>query len=164
MRRIITIASVLLLSVYACSPSRESQIANIKGLEIEVEETFKKTIDVELGAELMNAYKDYLSDFKDDSLDREYRYKTAKMARSINDAKCAVEYFKSFLGKYPDDAKAPEAMLLLGSVYESKLYMLDEAELIYQEFLKRYPDHEFAPIAKTSLENIDKTPQEILKQ
>ena len=40
----------------------------------------------------------------------------------------------------------------------------DKAKPLYEEFLKKYPQHELAQSVQFSLSNIDKTPEQIIKE
>ncbi len=55
-------------------------------------------------------------------------------------------------------------MFLKGYVYENDLRDLETAKKIYEEFLVKYPDDEFADDAEISIKNLGKSPEELIKE
>lgn len=78
--------------------------------------------------------------------------------------KKAVEYYQKLYQQFPKDERAPKALFMSGFILANELRNFDAARLAYQEFLNKFPKHELAGPAKTELENLGKTPEEILQQ
>ena len=74
----------------------------------------------------------------------------------------AVDGYKLYLQKYPDGKRAATAVFLIGFLYHNELKNLDSARVFYQHFLAKYPDHEMATSAQFELQNLGKSPDEIL--
>ncbi len=55
-------------------------------------------------------------------------------------------------------------MYLKAYVYENYLGDLEHAKMIYIEFLEKYPDNEFADDAEISIQNLGKSPEELIRQ
>ena len=49
-------------------------------------------------------------------------------------------------------------------MYENNLGDLNAAKSIYEQFLEKYPDDEFADDAAVSIKNLGKTPEELIKE
>jgi tetratricopeptide (TPR) repeat protein len=54
-------------------------------------------------------------------------------------------------------------LFLKGYVYENNLGRLDKAKAIYEEFLQKYPDNDFADDAEVSLKYLGKSPEELIE-
>jgi TolA-binding protein len=74
----------------------------------------------------------------------------------------AIHAYRSYLEQYPDGSHAPEAMFLVGYIYNNELHSLDSAAEAYRTFLASYPEDQMAQSARFELENLGKSPEEIL--
>lgn len=79
-----------------------------------------------------------------------------------HDYHAAINYYHAFVNKYPDLNSTPVAMFVIGFVYNNNLQMIDSARVAYQAFIEKFPNHELAPSAKFELDNLGKTPDEII--
>nr|NQU91038.1 tetratricopeptide repeat protein [Bacteroidota bacterium] len=113
--------------------------------------------------ELINIYVDYADTFKEDTLAPEYLFKAGDISMNTNRSHQAIRYYSRIIEDYPDYRKVPEALFLKGYVYENNLGRLDKAEVIYKEFLDKYPDNEFADDAEVSLKYLGKSPEELIE-
>lgn len=75
--------------------------------------------------------------------------------------KAVVEYGR-YVEKYPDLQQTPWALFMVGYLYHNELHNLDSAAAAYNRFLERFPRHEMALSAKFELENLGKSPEELL--
>jgi tetratricopeptide (TPR) repeat protein len=112
---------------------------------------------------LIGLYDQYAKQFPADTLSAEYLFKAGEISAGINDPMGGIEYYKRLYENYPGFSKAPVALFLQGFIYENQLGMLDEAKTIYQQFLDRYPDHPIATDVSISLENLGKSPEEMME-
>ena len=80
----------------------------------------------------------------------------------LQNSQAAIDGYKSYLDKYPDGEKAATALFLTGFLYHNELKNLDSAKVFYQRFLAKYPQHEMAASAQFELQNLGKSPDEIL--
>lgn len=91
--------------------------------------------------------------------------KAAGLAKTIGQPQKAIELYQKVANGLPNHPKAPTALFMLGFVYENDLNDLDKARAIYQDFLKKYPnDPDFADDAQNSLQNLGKSPEELIKE
>jgi outer membrane protein assembly factor BamD (BamD/ComL family) len=89
-------------------------------------------------------------------------YMLAEAYNGKQEYHAAVNYYSAFAAKYPDSSATPVAMFLVGFIYDTNLQMLDSARTAYQNFLTRFPNHELAASAKSEIDNLGKTPDEII--
>ncbi len=74
----------------------------------------------------------------------------------------ALQYYRQYAEQYPNTEHTPVATFLVGFIYNNDLNNPDSAKVGYERFLSKFPNHELARSAKFELENIGKTPEEIL--
>ena len=60
--------------------------------------------------------------------------------------------------------RSHQTIKIADEVYENYLGDLDNAKMIYLEFLEKYPDNEFADDAEISIQNLGKSPEELIRQ
>lgn len=112
---------------------------------------------------LIDAYNDYIVGNPQGQNAAEYLFKTAEIQRSLKEYPKAVQTFQRILNDYPDYAKRPHSLFLMGFTYENDMRNLNEAKKIYNDFMSKYPSHELAQSVKFSLENLGKSPEDIIK-
>ncbi len=78
------------------------------------------------------------------------------------DYRAAVNYYSTFVKRYPDLNSTPVAMFIIAFIYNNNLQMFDSARIAYQDFIARFPNHELAASAKFEIDNLGKTPDEII--
>jgi len=74
----------------------------------------------------------------------------------------AVEGYKEYCRRYPEGKQAPMAMFLIGYLYNNDLHNTDSAAAAYRSFLARYPGSDMAQSAQFELDNLGKSPDEVL--
>jgi outer membrane protein assembly factor BamD (BamD/ComL family) len=74
----------------------------------------------------------------------------------------AVVAYKKYLQLFPAGKQAPLAGFMIGYLYNNELHELDSARVAYTRFLEKFPDHEMAASAKFELENLGKSPEELI--
>ncbi|HTR81822.1 MAG TPA: tetratricopeptide repeat protein [Bacteroidota bacterium] len=79
-----------------------------------------------------------------------------------HDYRNAVNYYHAFVTRYADLNSTPVAMFLIGFIYNNNLQMTDSARMAYEEFIAKFPNHELAASAKFEIDNLGKTPDEIM--
>ena len=120
--------------------------------------------ETKLAGVLIDSYIDYVDNYPSDKESPAFLFKAADIAMNMNRPQQAIKLFQRIIAEYPDFDKLPQCLFLQGYVYENNLGNLQKAKEIYQEFLKKYPDDEFADDAKVSLENLGKSPEQLIKE
>lgn len=77
--------------------------------------------------------------------------------------KKAVSYYQKLYEQFAKNEKASKALFMAAFIQANELNQLDEARKSYQIFLENFPNHELASQAKIELENLGKSPEEMLK-
>jgi TolA-binding protein len=66
----------------------------------------------------------------------------------------AIEVYIKISKKFSHSPKCPQAQFMIGFIYANELKDLEKAKLAYEEFLKKYPEHEMAKDARWELEHL----------
>ena len=155
-----------LLTIASCSGlTREEALANVD----EAENNLYAKQDVfqfndSLATITIEAYNEFATHFPTDSLAPEYLFKAADLYRAQHKYEEALKNYSQIQSDYADYKKVPQTMFLQGFVYENDLKDLDKAKERYQAFLDTYPDHELAKDVQFSLNNLGRSPEDIIKE
>lgn len=76
----------------------------------------------------------------------------------------AIEYYKKLYEGYPDYKESASAMMMTGFILANELNKPEEAKVVYEEFLKKYPNSELVNSVKLELESLGLSPDEILNR
>ncbi len=155
------LSGVILLS---CGNPRVEAVENITLLEDALFSEEGDMSNLEKANQLIEQYISFADQFPKDSLAPEYLFKAADITMNINKGEMAVELYDRIMNDYPDFRKTPECLFLKAYVYENNLGDLEKARMYYQEFIDKYPDNDFADDAEISIQNLGKSPEELIKE
>lgn len=120
--------------------------------------------------EAVKLYEKIAADFPKSALASEALFEAAKLYQSksipgMSDNAAyekAVESYTSVYEKYPDSPEAPLAMFMTGFLYANEMKQYQAAKTAFEKFLKQYPEHEMAESARLEIQNMGKSPEELL--
>ena len=164
MKRLIPFLLFACLIIISCTSSKEKDINKIKELEKTVLAKSTTPVNLDKAKELVDAYIKYAKDFPKDSCSVNYLFKAANISMNIGKAKLSVELFDQIMKDYPGYSKVPDCMFLKAFVYDNNLKEYKKAREFYEEFIKKYPTHEFADDAQACIDNLGKTPEQLMKE
>lgn len=160
--RLLFVAIILAGLMAGCKSDPE---AKIKSLEKKISaENF--TLDekgITVANDLIQAYIGFADNHKDSPQAPDYLYKAADLSLNTNKSKEALDLYNRIIYQYPDFGKAPECLFLVGYIYENYFQELGKAKEVYKSFLSKYPDHDFADDARVSIDNLGKSPEELIR-
>ncbi|HIN39129.1 MAG TPA: tetratricopeptide repeat protein [Flavobacteriales bacterium] len=154
---------LIIASLIACS-NQKASTDKIKELETKLYAKSDAAFSKETANELIQEYVAFADANKKDSLSPAFLYNAAQIAMGMNLSKQAIEIFKRVYEEYPDYDKASTCLFLQGFVYETQENDNAKAQKMYQEFISKYPNHILIDDAKFSLENLDKSDEEIIRE
>lgn len=91
-------------------------------------------------------------------------YKGGEIARLIGMFDRALDLYEWVEEKYPNYPNASKALFMRAFTLEEDLKRTEDARALYQLFLQKYPEDDFADDAQILLDNLGKTEEEILQQ
>ena len=100
----------------------------------------------------------------DDAKSPMYLFKAGETARTVRNFAKSIEIYDWVYDKYPNFEKSPQALFLKGFTLDNDMKRYQEAKTIYESFLAKYPNDDFADDTKFLLKNIGKTDDEIIQK
>ena len=179
------ISVVLFFSVlYACGlgeAKQEDTVVETRSIDVDIdklnlenlvaeikkrEKAFNEDTVVNSGNRvlLMQAYVSYATRFNNRENADEYLFKAGEIAMGEKLTVEAIRNLTRLYDEHPRYEKRANGLFLLGFVQENYAMNLDEAKRIYELFLVEFPNHEMADDAKASIENLGKSPEEIIRE
>ena len=158
------VLAVITLAFISCSSSKSKLETTILDLEDNLFSNTTSMIDKNITKELVDSYISFADQYPDDTNAAVYLFKAADISMNLLDPRLAIQLFDRIMVEYSDFKKIPQCLFLKGYVFENELRQLDKAQRIYLEFLEKYPDNEFADDVQISLDNLGKSPEELIRQ
>lgn len=149
--------------IISCGPTKDKTEAKITAME---EKLFNSGSGFSRSAadSLINMYQDFAAAYPNDSLAPVYLFKAASMQMNLQNGPGSIALFDRIMKNYPEFDKAPLCLFFTGYVQENVLGDIDKARASYQLFIDTYPDHDFVDDAQASINNLGKTPEEMIRE
>jgi tetratricopeptide (TPR) repeat protein len=159
--------AVLLLlatSIFACQADQTSQLQQ-RLLELDKALGGLAVTDASKANDFIKTSEELaaLLQASDPNQAAEVRFKAASLAKTVEQPQKAIELYASVLANAPQSPKAATAQFMTGFIYANDLNELDKAKVAYEAFLQKYPNDELAESAKMELQNLGKSPEELIK-
>lgn len=113
---------------------------------------------------LLNNYVLFADENPDDDRAAGFLFKAGDIAMGLEKGQLAIDYFDRVIDEYPEYEKVAYSMFLRAFVYENQLKDLDKASKAYRDFIKAYPDHDMTEAAQFSLQNLGKSPEQLIRE
>jgi outer membrane protein assembly factor BamD (BamD/ComL family) len=116
-----------------------------------------------LGTIAIEQYSKVVAEYPHDTLAERAMFMVATIRQNdMQDFGKAIEAYKQYISVYPDSRQTPVAMFLVGYLYNNEFHNIDSASAAYRRFLEKFPKHEMALSAQFELNNLGKSPEELL--
>lgn len=167
MRNLTNLIIVLLLTTgvlfSSCTSKRDRAHSKIEALEEKVNAQ-AATPDTANLNNLLSQYIDFVDNHPTDSLAPLYLYRGIRVKMSMNDGLGSMKLIDRFINQYTNTTSYPEVVFLKAYVYENLLSNYGRASEIYRDFIHAFPDHELQDDAQVAIQNMGKTPEELIKE
>ncbi len=161
MYKLISLSLILLFIFSACNSNKDKALYDQATKKINESKFSEAVKDLN---ELIEEFPN--SDFAKDSYfslaSMYHMYQVPNIGKEES-LKKAVENYTNLYKNFPDSDKAPKALFTASFIKANELNKIDEARLSYQEFIDKFPKDELASQAKFELDNLGKSPEEILQ-
>lgn len=126
--------------------------------------SLNKGVSTQLEMEnLRENYRQFLSSYSADTVSARYVYNWAMMeADFFKNYTASVKLLERFQRDYGTHPMAAKALFLQGFTYSEYLKDYKKAELAYLAFIERFPNHDLVPSIQFELQNLGKSPEELL--
>ncbi len=163
MKKSITLLlATLFLAACQSGPDKAGMEQNIKNIQAELAKEAQPTSEKLVN--LQNSLMLYADAFPEDSSSVLYLGKAGETARLLQQYDKALEIFDKIIKTYPATKAAAAAMFMKAFTLDNDLKRFDDAKPVYEAFLKQYPNDEFADDAQFLLQNLGKSPEELIKE
>lgn len=155
---------LLLLGLGACKPSKEKLSEQITAMENRLFSPDAQGLSQASVDSLIASYESYASRFPDDAGTPDYLFKAAGIAMNTGNGARAIELYDRLMAGYAAHPKAELALFFKGYVQENLMKNLEQAKETYLLFIEKFPDNEFADDARASIDNLGKTPEQMIRE
>jgi tetratricopeptide (TPR) repeat protein len=156
------LCTILFFTACQSGPDKAGMAQNIKTIQAEI--AAEPQPSPEKLVNLQNSLLLYADAFPEDSTSVKYLAKAGETARLLQQYDKALEVFDKIIKTYPNTKAAAAAMFMKAFTLDNDLKKFDEAKPAYEAFLKQYPNDEFADDAQFLLQNLGKSPEELIKE
>lgn len=164
MKSVLFSISVLVL-LAACSPGKSWEKQAIDNKEKALMDQAKKgKVDTAGVNDLLKAYIKFVDAYPTDTNGANYLFKAADFYRYMHKPLRSIELYARIYNSYPAFEKRPYSLFLQGFIYENEMGNVDSARAKYQDFLDVYPNHAIARDVQITLNNLGKTPEQLVQE
>ncbi len=115
--------------------------------------------------ELVAAYESFANAKAEDPASLGYLYSAAELYETnLGEATKAIGIFDQIIENHPTHEKTADALFKKGYIYNNTFGDTARAHAAYNEFIKRFPNHEMKKDAAFEIQNLGKSPEEILNE
>ncbi|NUM50805.1 MAG: tetratricopeptide repeat protein [Flavobacteriales bacterium] len=123
-----------------------------------------ESLDLVTANALANNYIKFQKEFPQHEKTPYCLFEAAKLCMGIERPMESVEYFEKFASQFPENERVPLAIFLQGFIFENYLNDIENAKRKYEEYLAKYPQHEMTKDAEMALQNLGKSPEELIRE
>jgi outer membrane protein assembly factor BamD (BamD/ComL family) len=152
------------LFIAGCTSENEKDLKKIREAEAGLYPDSTMLPDAERAKNIIALYTEYASKYGQDTLSPVFLFKAADMSAKINETAQAISLFGKFTEQYPEHPNAAYALFLQGFIYENQIGDPAKARPYYEKFLEQFPDHPLTNDVRFSLENLGKSPEELIRE
>ena len=165
MKKVALIPFVLVFVVItSCKPSADNARAKVIAMEKQYSsdpQFYNNKVKTE---ELLKAYTDFSEKYESDTATPHFLFNAANIAMNTGKADLAIQLFKKNSDQGTGNKYAATSLFLTGFVYENIKKDLHKAKLAYSDFLAKYPKHALAASAQSSIDNLGKSPEQLIME
>jgi len=136
----------------------------IESLQTSIFDPSKMTLDPVAINQYLNACTIQALLLPDDPQSEFYLHKAAENAYYTQQFPRSLFLYEWFEQAYPQSDKAGQALFMRAFMLDNDLQKFEEAKELYNAFLQKYPEDDFADDAKVLLDNLGKSPEEVIKE
>ena len=150
--------------ISSCNPNSSKMVKQIAEMEKELYASKTPIPDKEKVKEVIDLYIKFADTYPKDTLATEYLYKAATLSMNTNQNEKAIEILDRIIKDFSEFKKLPETYFLKAFIYDSNIKNINKAREAYTVFLQKFPKSDLADDAAISLDNLGKTPEQIIKE
>lgn len=165
-----TLLLFALLGLFSCNETTNKSTDEKNKLLLEIQQTEKQlysdtvmTLNVSIANNAIVLYSKYATQNPDDTATAEYLLRAAEICKALNKGKLALSYYERIENDYSSFPKMPICIFMQGFINENLLLDIEKAKYHYERFIEKYPSHPLAKDTKVIIQNLGKSPEELIK-
>ncbi|MCB0638773.1 MAG: tetratricopeptide repeat protein [Lewinella sp.] len=150
--------------------SIQAKVANLPAITVRMDTLLNHTVDVATGRLSLhgaNAYianaEAYATIAQADPVSPGFLFKAAEVAGYVGMYDRSLALYKRIETNFPAYDKASKALFMQAFIYAENLGQPEQAKTLYEKFIAKYPNDDFADDAQALLDNLGKSDEEILQ-
>ncbi len=157
---------ILLLVVFisSCKPNPDKLLKQISDKEKELFSGGSPIPDKTKVKDMIDLYQKFVDTYPKDTITPTFLYKAANLSMNTNQNDNAIVFLDRIIKDYPNYVKLPEAYFLKAFIYDNNIKNIGKAREAYSTFIQKYPKSDLAHDAAISLDNLGKSPDQIVKE
>lgn len=167
MKKLIVITLVI-LTVVSCKQvydNRTEMIGKISKHENQIDSIRRiRVATTDEMYELINDYQQFIETYVQDTLSPMFLYRIAESYIYIQQGINAIYNLKLIESKYPDFKNMGNVIFMIGFIYENIEKDYESSRQYYQRFLEKYPEHPLSNDTRILIENLGKTPEQMVQE
>lgn len=124
------------------------------------------SVNANLAEQAINAFNNFASACKDDSLAPVFLVKAGQIAQSVGKFQQSQVLLQKCADEFPKFRNRGAALFLLAQVYDDASMLNNELEAkkIYEQIIKEYPNTAWDRDAKACIKNLGKTDEQLVQE
>lgn len=158
----IHLALFSLIILFSCTNKQDALLGKISDLTNKMQtEEFPSRENMEA---IIALYDEYIVNYPDDQRVISFMELKAKYQAANGDYLGAIASYSKLMDTFPESSQYADALFMQAFIYENNLLDLDAAQLKYEEFANKFPNHELHDDAVFSLENLFLSEEEMFEK
>lgn len=161
------VLSFLMLSLSRCENSAQRQVPSTGEKIAALEKKLfgqEDQYNMNDAKELMMLYIGFADSVPSDEKSPDYLFKAADISLYQQSGDKTIALFDRILTDYPQHPHAAMSLFLKAFVFDNRMADTAMAHRYYSEFIQSYPQHEFADDAAIAIQNLGKSPEELIRE
>ncbi|MEI6852127.1 MAG: tetratricopeptide repeat protein [Bacteroidota bacterium] len=146
----------------SCNQDSSKMVKQITDAEKELYAAGSPIPDKTKVKEILDLYTKFADTYSKDTMAPVYLYKAANLSMNTNQNEGAIALLDRIIKDYSNFSKLPEVYFLKAFIYDNNIKNIAKAREAYTVFLQKFPKNDLANDASISLDNLGKTPEEII--
>jgi tetratricopeptide (TPR) repeat protein len=162
---------LILLPFFLFAACKLGQQDSPKQLQEEISTLEKKLLEnkdagknKDTALQLIEKTQQYAKDYPQDTLTPAFLFKAGDVAKGAREFGKAVQLWGQVWRNYENHPTAPMALFLQGYTFDAELHDAKMAARYYNQYLQKYPDHEWAEQARQLLSVVEVKPEDLIKK
>lgn len=163
---VICMVIVSLLMVSCSQSTTKTSKMTVEKIQAIETELFDEGYELNLvtAERVIEAYRAYVKENPTDTLAPYYLFKAIDVSSGTVNSKRTLVLIDELVAQYSDYEKTPLALFMKGFIYETQVVNLFEAQKAYTEFINKYPNDPLAVDAAVLINNLGKSPEDLIKE